>query len=43
MISSFEAFVDPSDGFHDKTGTPLNREGQNAPPEAWIVGEPRIM
>ena len=42
MNPSFEAFVDPSDGFHDKPGTPSNREGQFAPPEAWIVGEPRI-
>ena len=40
MNPSFEAFVDPSDGFHDKSGTPLNREGKFAPPEAWIVGEP---
>ena len=38
----FEAFVDPSDGFQDKPGTPSNREGQYAPPEAWIVGEPRM-
>ena len=37
MNPSFEAFVDPSDGFHDKPGTPSNREGQYAPPEAWIV------
>ncbi|CAN0297808.1 unnamed protein product [Ascophyllum nodosum] len=42
MNSSFEAFVDPSDGFQDKLGTPSNREGQYAPPEAWIVGEPRM-
>ena len=42
MNPSFEAFVDPSDGFHDKPGTPSNREGQYAPPEAWIVGEPRM-
>ena len=40
--ASLEAFVDPSDGFHDKPGTPSNREGQYAPPEAWIVGEPRM-
>ena len=31
MNPSFEAFVDPSDGFHDKHGTPSNREGQYAP------------
>ena len=42
MNPSFEAFVDPSDGFHNKPGTPSNREGQFAPPEAWIVGEPRM-
>ena len=42
MNPSFEAFVDPSDGFHDKLGTPSNREGQFPPPEAWIVGEPRM-
>ena len=42
MNPSFEAFVDPSDGFHDKLRTPSNREGQSAPPEAWIVGEPRM-
>ena len=40
MNPSFEAFVDPSDGFHDKSVTPSNREGQFAPPEAWIVGGP---
>ena len=40
MYPSFETFVDPSDGFHDKFGTPSNREGQFAPPEAWVVGEP---
>ena len=34
MDPSFEAFVDPSDGFHDKPGTPWNREGQFSPPEA---------
>ena len=39
MNPSFEAFVEPSDGFHDISGTPSNREGQLAPPEAWIVGE----
>ena len=37
-----EASVDPSDGFHDKPGTPSNREGQFALPEAWIVGEPSL-
>ena len=42
MNPSFEAFVDPSDGFHDKPGTPSNREGQLAPPEACIVGESRM-
>ena len=42
MNSSFEVFMDPSDGFHDKPGTPSNREGQFAPPEAWVVGEPRM-
>ena len=31
MNLSFEAFVDPSDGLHDKPGTPSNREGQYAP------------
>ena len=40
MYPFFEAFVKPSDGFHDKSGTPSTREGQFAPPEAWIVGEP---
>ena len=40
MNPSFEAFVDPSDGFHDQSGTSSNREEQLAPPEAWIVGEP---
>ena len=40
MNPSFEAFVDPSDGFHDESGTPSKREGQFAPPEARIVGEP---
>ena len=44
MNPSFEAFVDPSNRFHDKSGTPSNREeGQFAPLEAWIVGEPIIM
>ena len=40
MKPPFEAVVDPSDGFHDKSGTLLKREGQLTPPEAWIVGEP---
>ena len=40
MYPSVEAFVKPSDGFHDKSGTPSTREEQFAPPEAWIVGEP---
>ena len=40
MNPSFEAFVKPPDGFHDKFGTSSNREGQFAPPDAWIVGEP---
>ena len=39
MNPSFEAFVDPSDGFYDKSDTPSNREGQFVPPEAWITGE----
>ena len=42
MNPPFEAFVDPLDGFHDKPGTPSNREGQYTPPEGWIVGEPRM-
>ena len=42
MNPSFEVFVDPSNGFHDKPGTPSNREGLYAPPEAWIVGESRM-
>ena len=42
MNPCFEGFVDPSDGIYDKPGTPSNREGQYAPPEAWIVGEPRM-
>ena len=42
MNPSIEAFVDPSDEFHDKPGTLSNREGQYAPPEAWIVGKPRM-
>ena len=42
MNPSFEAFVDSSDGFHDKPGTPSNREGQFTPPEACILGEPRM-
>ena len=42
MDPSFEAFVDASDGFHDKPGTPSNREGQYAPLDAWIAGEPNV-
>ena len=42
MNPSFEAFVDLLDGFHEKPGTSSNREEQYAPPEAWIVGEPRM-
>ena len=42
MNPSFEAFVDPPGGFHDKLGTPSKCEGQFAPPEDWIVGEPRM-
>ena len=42
MNPSFEAFADPPDGFHEKTGTPSNREGQFSPPEACMPGEPRI-
>ena len=39
---SFEAFVDPPDGFHEKPGTRSNREGQFSPPEARMVVEPRM-
>ena len=42
MNPSFEAFVDPPDGFHDKSGTPSNREGQFSPPEARMGGGPRM-
>ena len=42
MNPSFEAFVDPPDGFHEKPGTRSNREGQFSPPEACMVVEPRM-
>ena len=42
MNPSFEAFVDPPDGFHDKPGTPSKSEGQFSPPEARMAGEPRM-
>ena len=43
MNPSFEAFVDPPDGFHDDTPeTPSNREGKCSPPEARMAGEPRM-
>ena len=42
MNPSLETFVDPPDGFHDKPGTPSNREGQFSPPEARMAGEPRM-
>ena len=42
MNPSFEAFVDPPDGFHEKPGTFSNREGQFSPPEARMVVEPRM-
>ena len=42
MNPSFEAFVDPPDGFHEKLGTRSNREGQFSPPEARMVVEPRM-
>ena len=42
MNPSLEACVDPLDGFHDKPGTPSNREGQFSPPEARMAGEPRM-
>ena len=42
MNPSFEAFVDPPDGFHEKPGTCSNREGQFLPPEARMVVEPRM-
>ena len=38
MNPSFEAFVDPPDGSHEKHGTRSNREGQFSPPEAHIYG-----
>ena len=42
MNPSFEAFVDPPDGFHEKPGTRSNREGQFSPPEARMVVESRM-
>ena len=42
MNPSFEAFLDPPDGFHDTPGTPSNREGNFSPPEARMAGEPRM-
>ena len=42
MNPSFEAFVDPPDGFHEKPGTRSNRKGQFSPPEAGMVVEPRM-
>ena len=42
MNPSFEAFVDPPDGFHDKPGTASKSEGQFSPPEARMAGEPRM-
>ena len=42
MNPSFEAFVDPPNGFHEKPGTRSNREGQFSPPEARMVVEPRM-
>ena len=42
MNPSFEAFVDPPDGFHDKPGTPSKSEEQFSPPEARMAGEPRM-
>ena len=42
MNPSFEAFVDPPDGFHEKPGTRSNCEGQFSPPEARMVVEPRM-
>ena len=42
MNPSFEAFVDPPDGFHDTPETPSNREGKFSPPEARMAGEPRM-
>ena len=42
MNPSFEALVDPPDGFHDKPGTPSKSEGQFSPPAARMAGEPRM-
>ena len=42
MNPSFEAFVDPPDGFHDKPGTPSKSERQFSPPKARMAGEPRM-
>ena len=42
MNPSFEAFVDPPDGFHEKPGIRSNREGQLSSPEARMVVEPRM-
>ena len=42
MNPSFEAFVDPPDGFHEKPGTRSNREGQFSPSEARMVVKPRM-
>ena len=42
MNPSFEASMDPPDGFHEKSGTRSNREGQFSPPEARMVVEPRM-
>ena len=42
MNPSFEAFVDPPDGFHDKPGTASKSKGQFSPPEARMAGEPRM-
>ena len=42
MNPSFEAFVDPPDGFHNKPETPSKSEGQFSPPEARMAGEPRM-
>ena len=42
MNPSFEAFVDPPDGFHDKPATSLKGEGQFSPPEARMAGKPRM-
>ena len=42
MNPSFEASVDPPDGFHENPGTRSNCEGQFSPPEARMVVEPRM-